>query len=134
PCVEYVGSTKQKLKNRMSKHKSDVHLKKSKETTGLTIHSVQNKHTFDFDKVKILAHIPNYFQRMTAEKMFIHKAKNNCNTQIDKEGLHKSYINLLTQTRIEPPNISTNTPMIQTSNAPTNPATNFDIRRRRTKT
>lgn len=116
--TSYVGTTKQKIKNRMTKHKSDVRLKKLKETTGLTIHSVTKNHTFDFDKIKILDQIPNYFQRMVAEKMYIHRTTNNCNTQIDKEGLHKSYINLLqAKTRIRPPNTSRmqppNTPRIQ---------------------
>ncbi|KAG4066320.1 hypothetical protein HA402_000544 [Bradysia odoriphaga] len=74
----------------MSKHKSDIHRKKLKETTGLTIHAVTKRHTFDLDKATILDHIPNYYQRCIAEKMYIHKTPNNCNTQVDKEGLHKS--------------------------------------------
>lgn len=76
--VTYVGMTKQKLKDRMSKHKSDVHLKKLSETTGLTIHAVKENHTFDFNKVTILDHIPNFFQRRIVEKMHIHKTPNNC--------------------------------------------------------
>lgn len=106
---KYVGNTKQKLKKRMSKHKSDVRLKKNKETTGLTKHSVTNNHSFDFENVTILDHFPNYFQRTIAEKMYIQKTVNNCNTKIDKEGLHKSYINLLkvnTMPRVAPQNNS----------------------------
>lgn len=91
----YVGITKQKLKDRMSKHRSDIHLKKTIETTGLTIHAVQNKHDIDFDNVTILEQIPNYFQRLIAEKMYIHKTDNTVNTQADKAGLHGSYINLM---------------------------------------
>ncbi|KAG4077397.1 hypothetical protein HA402_009798 [Bradysia odoriphaga] len=96
--VTYVGMTKQKLKDRMAKHKSDVHLRKQKETTGLTIHAITENHTFDYDKVTILDQIPNFFQRRIAEKMYIHKTEPNCNTQIDKDGLHRSYINLLLTT------------------------------------
>lgn len=91
----YIGMTKQKLKNRMAKHRSDIHLKKRNETTGLTIHAVDNKHQIDFDNVTILEHIPNYWQRAIAEKMYIHKTDNTVNTQVDKAGLHGSYINLL---------------------------------------
>lgn len=106
----YVGMTKQKLKDRMAKHRSDVHLRKTRETTGLTIHAVTENHTFDFKNVTILDQIPNFFQRCIAEKMYIHKTPNNCNTQVDKQGLHKSYINLLkihSKPRIRPPNTST---------------------------
>lgn len=91
----YIGVTKQKLKDRMAKHKSDIHLKKLQETTGLTVHAVKNHHKIDLDKVTILEQIPNYFQRLIAEKMYIHKTPNTVNTQIDKAGLHGSYINLL---------------------------------------
>ncbi|XP_037041511.1 uncharacterized protein LOC119078142 [Bradysia coprophila] len=91
----YIGITKQKLKDRMSKHRSDVHLKKTTNTTGLTLHAVNESHTFNFNDVKILEQIPNYFQRIIAEKMFIHKASNTVNTQVDKSGLHASYINLM---------------------------------------
>lgn len=91
----YVGITKQKLKDRMSKHRSDVHLKKEKETTGLTVHAVKESHKFDFDNVTILEQIPNYWQRLIAEKMYIHQAEHTVNTQIDKAGLHNSYINLI---------------------------------------
>ncbi len=93
--IKYVGSTKQWLVNRMRKHRSDVHLKKRSETTGLTIHSVENHHTFDFDKIKIMEQVPNYYQRQIAEKMFICKTPNNCNQTIDTAGLHSSYVHLL---------------------------------------
>lgn len=108
--VTYVGMTKQKLKDRMAKHRSDVHLRKTRETTGLTIHAVTENHNFDLRKVTILDQIPNFFQRCIAEKMYIHKTPNNCNTQVDKQGLHRSYINLLrihSKPRIQPPNGST---------------------------
>lgn len=91
----YIGITKQKLKDRMAKHRSDVHLKRTYNTTGLTLHAVKEAHTFNFKDVTILEQIPNYWQRIIAEKMFIHKASNTVNTQVDKMGLHASYINLM---------------------------------------
>ncbi len=87
--------TMKRLSLNLAKHRSDVHLKKEKETTGLTIHAVTKSHTFDFEDVTILEQIPNYWQRLIAEKMYIHKATNTVNTQIDKAGLHASYINLM---------------------------------------
>lgn len=91
----YIGITKQKIKDRMAKHRSDVHLKKTQGTTGLTVHAVNESHSFDFAEVTILEQIPNYWQRLIAEKMHIHKSENTVNTQIDKDGLHASYINLM---------------------------------------
>lgn len=91
----YIGITKQKLKDRMAKHRSDVHLQKLEGTTGLTIHAVQKSHNFDFENVSILEQIPDYWQRLIAEKMYIHRSKNTVNTQIDKDGLHASYVNLM---------------------------------------
>ncbi|XP_037040265.1 uncharacterized protein LOC119077188 [Bradysia coprophila] len=91
----YIGITKQKLKDRMTKHKSDVHLKKQQNTTGLTLHAVNKSHTFNFNDVTILEQIPNYWQRLIAEKMYIHKTPNTVNTQTDKSGLHTSYVNLM---------------------------------------
>lgn len=91
----YIGITKQKLKDRMAKHRSDVHLKKEKETTDLTIHAVKESHIFDFENVTILEQIPNYWQRLIAEKMHIHKTGNTVNTEVDKAGLHGSYVNLM---------------------------------------
>lgn len=79
----------------MAKHRSDVHLKKETGTTGLTMHAVKESHTFNFDDVTILEQIPSYWQNVIAEKMFIHKTTNTVNTQIDKSGLHASYINLM---------------------------------------
>lgn len=109
----YIGITKQKLKDRMAKHKSDIHLKKNQGTTGLTLHAVTESHTFDFENVTILEQIPNYWQRLIAEKMYIHKAQNTVNTQIDKDGLHSSYANLMKmldnqRNKKEKPKTSTN--------------------------
>lgn len=84
--------TKQKLKNRMTKHRN---LEKRNETTDLTIHAIENQHQIDFNNVTILEQIPNFWQRAIAEKMYIHKTNNTVNTQVDKAGLHSSYINLL---------------------------------------
>lgn len=88
----YVGSTKQWVKNRFSKHRSDCKLKKMTETTGLTVHAVREKHEFDFNKFTILDHIPNFFQRNVAEKMHIVRTENNVNLTVDTAGLHQSYV------------------------------------------
>lgn len=88
---KYVGNTKQLAKTRFSKHRSDCNLKKTKETTGLTMHSVRENHNFDFDRFTILDHVPSYFQRQIAEKMHIAKTPNNVNLTIDTAGLHQSY-------------------------------------------
>lgn len=60
----YIGITKQKLKDRMAKHRCDVHFKKQQNTTGLTLHAIKESHTFNFDDVTILEQVPNYWQRI----------------------------------------------------------------------
>ncbi|KAG4068983.1 hypothetical protein HA402_005644 [Bradysia odoriphaga] len=83
---KYPGQTKQWIGKRKAKHKSDIRLKKLTETTGLTVHAVTNNHNFDFDKVTILDHIPNYRQRIIAEKMYICNTKNAVNLLNDTNG------------------------------------------------
>lgn len=95
----YPGSTKQHISKRMAKHKSDNRLGKLTETTGLTIHAVNEKHRFDFDNVTILEHVPNYHQRNIAEKMHICRTKNTVNLQSDTNGLHESYVSLFSKKR-----------------------------------
>lgn len=94
---KYPGQTKQFVKKRTSKHKSDIKLRKLTETTGLTIHAIKENHRFDFDNIKILDHIPNYFQRIIAEKMHICNTKNTVNLLSDTNGLHESYVNLFSK-------------------------------------
>lgn len=89
---KYPGQTKQRVVNRMAKHKSDIKLKKRTETTGLTIHTLERKHQFNFDNIKILDHIPNYHQRNIAEKMHICNTKDTVNLLSDTNGLHESYV------------------------------------------
>lgn len=97
--AKYPGQTKQKIVNRTAKHRSDIKTGKLTETTGLTIHAVKEKHSFDFDNIKILDHIPNYHQRCIAEKMHICNTKNTVNLLSDTKGLHESYVNLFSEKR-----------------------------------
>lgn len=109
---EYIGNTKQLTKKRFSRHRSDIKLKKTTETTGLSVHAVQTKHKFDFENFTILDHIPKYHQRSIAEKMHIVNSKNAVNLTIDTAGLHPSYVTFFKNQH--PPNnkvkIQTNQP------------------------
>ncbi len=95
--AKYPGQTKQKIYNRTAKHRSDIKQGKLTETTGLTIHAVKEKHNFDFENIKILVYIPNYHQRIIAEKMHICSTKNTVNLLSDTNGLHESYVNLFSE-------------------------------------
>ncbi|KAG4068036.1 hypothetical protein HA402_003942 [Bradysia odoriphaga] len=90
--AKYPGKTKQRIMNRMEKHKSEIRQKKLTEATGLTMHAVKEGHRFDFDNVKILDHIPNYHQRNIAEKMHICSTDHTVNLLSDTYGLHESYV------------------------------------------
>ena len=58
----YIGQTCCKLKNRISKHKSDVNTKKI-DASELAGHSLSLKHVFDFENTRILEIEPKVRER-----------------------------------------------------------------------
>lgn len=94
---KYIGQTKQFLKKRVYAHQYSVKTK-NLNSTGLAQHSVNNRHSFDFNNIKILDTIHNVKQRLVAESLYIKKCGDrSCNTQIELNGLDTRYDNLLSQ-------------------------------------
>lgn len=99
----YVGTTKNKLKTRISAHKSDQKLKLSnfKQKTALTNHCVQNKHKPDFDNVQILQTENNYKRRYMLEMLHIINLPpdKRMNFKVDTLNCALSYRHLITKAK-----------------------------------
>lgn len=72
----YVGTTGQFVKNRMSGHRSDCNQQHTMKSA-LCLHATRWNHSFDFDNVKILAQNDNDDKRKFLEELYI-KASRNC--------------------------------------------------------
>ena len=70
PCgacsKSYVGETSQFLHKRLDRHKYDVKTRNIG-GTGLSQHTIEEGHIFDFDKTKILDKVSSYKTRLTVE-------------------------------------------------------------------
>lgn len=66
----YVGTTKSKLRTRLSAHRSDLK-SNSAHKTALADHCLLNRHSPDFDNAKILQQECNYKRRYTLEMLHI---------------------------------------------------------------
>ena len=69
----YIGTTKSKLKRKISAHKSNIKLlnRNSIQKTALATHCAQNKHVPDFNNVSIVNEENNYNKRFTLEMLHI---------------------------------------------------------------
>jgi hypothetical protein len=93
PCnnctLTYVGTTNQPLKNRLTQHKSDIKCKPN--STALAQHTKNDKHTFNFDKTKILHYETNLKKRLITEMIYIKTDKHSCNRKNDTILLSQLY-------------------------------------------
>jgi len=82
--ASYVGQTKRQLHTRLNEHKLDI-----KKRTGthsvISLHQINNNHSFDWDNTKILDKEQFYYSRITSEMIHIKKQKNGINKQNDTE-------------------------------------------------
>ena len=105
PCNKlYVGTTKSKLKTRISAHKSDIKLLDSTATqhkTALAAHCAKSHHTPDFGKVEILDKENNYNKRLTLEMLHILNTPTNLrlNYKTDTANIAHSYRQLIMKKR-----------------------------------
>ncbi|XP_075157659.1 uncharacterized protein LOC142230926 [Haematobia irritans] len=95
----YVGTSKNKLKTRISGHKSDIKLRTNSNTTktALAGHCARNNHTPNFDDVRILERENNYSKRFTLETLHINNvpASKRMNFKVDTENIAHCYRHLL---------------------------------------
>ncbi|XP_017466333.1 PREDICTED: uncharacterized protein LOC108359145 [Rhagoletis zephyria] len=74
PCDSiYVGTTKGKLKSRLSQHKSDYKYchQNNNQKTALMAHCTKNSHTPNFDRAIVLQQEQHYSKRFTLEMLHI---------------------------------------------------------------
>lgn len=88
----YVGQTSQRLKNRISQHKSDIRVKPK--ACALSQHVIDLGHTFDFSNTLVLAHENNYKKRLFLEMFYINKM-DTINFKKDTSGLSSIYCSIL---------------------------------------
>lgn len=86
----YVGTSMQKLKNRISGHRSDINNRHSQKTA-LAQHCIDEGHRPDFTNVEILQTETNYNKRMLLEMLHILDTENTVNRRSDCEGLSSIY-------------------------------------------
>lgn len=94
----YIGETSQFLKTRLDKHKSDVRTRNIG-GTGLSQHTLEEGHIFNFDNTKILDKVTNYKTRLTVETFNI-KLKgdeNVVNKQRDSLNFKTTYNSIVTK-------------------------------------
>ena len=58
---EYIGKSSRLLRQRIKKHESSVN--GNKLVSALSIHAIDNKHSFDFEGVRILDYEKNWTKR-----------------------------------------------------------------------
>lgn len=101
PCSScnkvYIGQTSQQLKKRVSQHKSD--LKNPNKTCALALHCRGEKHTADFDNVKILEVEPIGRKRNFLEMYHIVRTENTLNCKTDVQGISNIYSYLISDTK-----------------------------------
>ena len=98
----YIGTTGNKLKTRLSGHKSNFKkLKDNKNKTALALHCYEKNHTPDFEGVKIIAQENNYNKRLLTEMLKIIEVPCNLriNAKADVDNIAQSYRNVIINNR-----------------------------------
>lgn len=97
PCRDcdkiYIGQTSQTIKKRLAIHKSDCKLRP--ERCALANHAVNNKHSINFNEVKVLDKQPNKTKRLFLEMCHIIQNSNTINKKTDIDHLSEIYSYLL---------------------------------------
>lgn len=108
PCkdcsAQYIGETIQKLRMRVSQHKSSVNptsqtAAKKENPTALVIHSRENSHQFDFERTGILYKNRNKKKLQIQEvHHIIANEETSCNFKSDSDHIGPTYYNLIKST------------------------------------
>jgi len=89
--ASYVGQTKRQLHTRLKEHKMDIN-KKSGINSVISLHQLNNSHSFDWENVEILDKEHSYYNRITSEMIHIKKQINGINKQNDTEQFPDIYL------------------------------------------
>lgn len=93
----YIGQTGQKLKSRIKQHKADSKAKHIKNNcTGLTQHTLNTGHTFDFDQTEILDTQHKLSKRLIVETLYINQFREkSVNLKSDIDDMNPVYMQIL---------------------------------------
>ncbi|XP_053687290.1 uncharacterized protein LOC128736823 [Sabethes cyaneus] len=95
---EYIGQTSQMLEKRIKQHKNSI--RTSSSITGLTQHTIELGHVFDFSNVHVLERINSEPTRLTAEMLHIKiREQRAVNLQRDAASFSNAYNGLINQIR-----------------------------------
>ena len=87
---KYIGETSRHLRQRIKEHISSIN--GNKLVSALSIHAIDNEHSFDFEGVKILDYEKNWTKRKIKESLYILKDIDNCvNFKMDSENISECY-------------------------------------------
>lgn len=97
PCNDcpavYIGQTSRNLSGRITSHRSDTRRKVN--SSALSIHANENKHTFDYESTRVLDREPNGKKRQFLEMVRIVQEEKAINFRKDIDGLSGIYTYLL---------------------------------------
>lgn len=95
----YIGTTKNKLKTRITAHKSDQRIKNSNylQKTALVAHCCEDMHRPDFERTSIIESENNYKRRYMLEMLHINNVPTDkrMNYRCDTENLAQSFRHLI---------------------------------------
>lgn len=95
----YVGTTKNKLKTRLTGHKSDIKIRNNSHTykTALAAHCARENHHPNLNNVRILERENHYNKRLTLETLHINNVPTTkrINFKTDTENITHTYKNLI---------------------------------------
>lgn len=97
--IQYIGNTVQRMKNRLTQHKSDAKVKPKSCSMANHLHTY--KHELDMNNVEMLFKEHNNFKRAFLETLAINVVTPNCNNKKDTENFSNIYLNLLQFIRIK---------------------------------
>ena len=87
---KYIGDTSRLLRQRIKEHVSSIY--GNKLVSALSIHVIDNKHSFDFEGVRILDYEMNWTKRKIKESLYILKNIDECvNFKMDSENISECY-------------------------------------------
>ncbi|XP_075158209.1 uncharacterized protein LOC142231485 [Haematobia irritans] len=103
PCDKmYIGTTKNKLKTRLSGHKSDIKLRNNNklQKTALATHCATTKHHPNFDDVRVLERESSNSKRLTLEMLYINNVptEKRMNYKSDTDNIAHIYRHIIDKT------------------------------------
>lgn len=89
--INYIGQTKQNLRNRVNQHKNDAKRKESENQSALSQHIRETQHQINLEDFKVLDSENNLNKRRVLEMIRIKQTPNTINRQTETDYLKNTY-------------------------------------------